>query len=392
MTTSSPGKDRVRNGLRDALKAVGAALVPFALLTAPAFAQKRSPPQVRLTPAVEIDLPGTVDSNSPAVWSADGSQLHVFTSVNGAVQQASGPTISELGSPTPVVWLAPPAGGAWMEAVVRDHDVLYGYYHNEVVSPDCGNNGKARPRIGAARSMDNGMTWEDLGVILESSEPSVCETTNLYDDGGVGDFSVMLDAPQNYVYVLYSAYGASLDEQGVSIARMPWAERDEPVGAMAVWQSGLWLPASMVSSPDGGSSAWVYPTGTPIYRARRSWHSADGLTDAFWGPSIHWNTYLRRYVMFLNHADSVDFHQEGIYVAFAAALDNPDGWSIPQRVMAGGRWYPQVLGLNPEAGTDKEAGQEARFYMSGHSSSVIRFDRPTGRAPCMLACTSPDGR
>ena len=33
--------------------------------------------------------------------------------------------------------------------------------------------------------------------------------------------------------------------------------------------------------------------------------------------------------MLLNHADSGDFHQEGICVAIAAALDNPDRWSIP---------------------------------------------------------------
>ena len=81
--------------------------------------------------------------------------------------------------------------------------------------------------------------------------------------------------------------------------------------------------------------------------------------------------------------------QEGIYVAFAAALDNPATWSIPQRVMAGGTWYPQVLGLNPDSGTDKEAGQEVRFYVSGHSSAVIRFDRPAIR-PCMLVCPSSD--
>ena len=361
-------------------KFVIGALVSFVFLTTLGVAQQRFPPHASLIPSPDMSLPGRVDSNSPAVWSADGSELQVFTSIDGGVQHASGPSIFSVGEPTPIAWMRPPLGGAWMESVVRDQDVLYGFYHNEVQALDCDNNGKAHPRIGAARSTDEGQTWEDLGTILESSEPSFCDTPNQYDDGGVGDFSVMLDAEQSYLYVLYSGYGPSLQGQGVLIARMPWADRDEPVGALAVWQGGLWLPATASTTPDGGTS-WAYPTGTPIYPVRRSWHSADGIVDAFWGPSVHWNTYLRQYVVLLNHADSGGFHQEGIYVAFAARLSDPGGWSVPQRVMTGGNWYPQVLGLVPGSGTDKEAGQDARFYVGGQSKSIIRFDKLPPSSP-----------
>jgi hypothetical protein len=364
------------------------------VLAVPLLAQQRLPPRfgVGLAPASAIDLSGPVDSNSPAVWSLDGSELQVFTSWGGAVQQASGATFARMGAPTPIAWFNQPLGGAWMEAVVRDRDVLYGYYHNEVPSPTCENDGKVRPRIGAARSTDQGETWQDLGVILESPEPSLCETTNEYNDGGVGDFSVMLDAQRNYLYVFYSSYSPSLGGQGVSVARMRWADRDQPVGALAVWQ-GLWLPARSMPTPDGASLSWVYPTGTPIYPARRSWHSADGVSDAFWGPSIHWNTYLRQYVLLLNRADSVAFDQEGIYIAFGSALDNPAGWSSPLRLMPGGSWYPQVLGLHSGSGTDRQAGHEARFFVSGHSDAVIRFERPE-RPPCevgLLPCNSSNG-
>ena len=350
------------------------ALISVAFPAMPAFAQQRLPPHATLIPAAEISLPGPADSNSPFVWNLDGSQVQVFTSIDGQVQQASGPTAFTVGTPTAVAWVLPPPGGSWMESVVRDQDVLYGYYHSEVTSPDCDNNGRVRPRIGAARSTDEGRTWEDLGVILESSELSFCDTPNQYDDGGVGDFSVILDADRTYLYVLYSAYGPSLASQGVSIARMAWADRDEPEGALAVWQSGLWLPASASTDSDG-ATAWTYPAGTPIYPARRSWHSADGIADAFWGPSIHWNTYLRQYVMLLNHTSTVAFNQEGIYVGFTARLDDPGSWTAPQKVLSGGGWYPEVLGLDPASGTDKEAGQEARFYMTGHSSALIRFER-----------------
>ena len=79
--------------------------------------------------------------------------------------------------------------------------------------------------------------------------------------------------------------------------------------------------------------------------------------------------------MLLNHTSTVAFNQEGIYVGFSARLDDPGSWTAPQKVLSGGGWYPEVLGLDPASGTDKEAGQEARFYMTGHSSALIRFER-----------------
>jgi hypothetical protein len=347
------------------------------LSTTPALAQL-APPHTQLVHANELSMSGPVDSNSPSVWSSDGSELHLFTSFAGSVQTATGPNLSSFGEPSPISWVRGPVGGTWMEAVVRDdQDVLYGYYHNEVPATDCTNDGKVRPQIGAARSTDDAATWEDLGVIVTSSEPSKCDTTNRYNDGGVGDFSVMLDPDRNYLYVFFSAYGPSLDGQGVSVARMAWADRDQPLGALAVWQGGLWLPASpvVVGDDEDAAVSWVYPTGSPIYQVTRSWHSDDGIADAFWGPSVHWNTYLQQYVMLLNRADSVSFNQEGIYIAFADSLDDPTGWSQPARLLAGGTWYPQVLGIEQSTGSDKQAGQEARFFVSGHSTAMIVFNR-----------------
>ena len=40
----------------------------------------------------------------------------------------------------------------------------------------------------------------------------------------------------------------------------------------------------------------------------------------FWGPAIHWNTYLEQYVMLLNRAKDDQFGQEGIYVSFSPTL------------------------------------------------------------------------
>jgi hypothetical protein len=44
-------------------------------------------------------------------------------------------------------------------------------------------------------------------------------------------------------------------------------------------------------------------------------------------------------------------------------------------LMHGGDWYPQVMGLESGRGTDKEAGDVARFFSGGRSSRLIRFGR-----------------
>lgn len=92
------------------------------------------------------------------------------------------------------------------------------------------------------------------------------------------------------------------------------------------------------------------------------------------GPSVHWNTAVQQYVMLLNRTQDDTFAQEGIYVSFAPSLDDPTRWSIPQRLLAGGRWYPQVIGLEIGEGTDKLAGGVARFFIGGalYASDPLR--------------------
>ena len=88
---------------------------------------------------------------------------------------------------------------------------------------------------------------------------------------------------------------------------------------------------------------------------------------------MHWNVYLGQYVMLLNHAKDTNWKQDGIYVSFNPRLDNPTGWSTPVKILSGGRWYPQVMGIEAGAGTDKVAGRWARFFMGGSSEHMIQF-------------------
>ena len=233
---------------------------------------------------------------------------------------------------------------------------------------------KVLPRIGAARSVDQGATWEPLGLVVEAPPRSYdCGTDNKYFVGGVGDFSVQLDRQSQDLYFFYSLYLRAQGQQGVGVARLAWADRDNPSGKIMIWRNRTWLPATGV----GGTNPqrWLYPVASPIFPAGGSWHDADALVDAFWGPSVHWNTYLSRYVMLLNRTKDVDFTQEGIYVSFGSSLEDPGQWSAPSKILNGGRWYPQVMGIETGTGTDKTAGEVARFYMSGESQDVIRFIR-----------------
>ena len=355
-----------------------AAAIALAHLSIPLGAQNGSAlPRVELRPAPLLELPGQVDSNSPAVWSRVGgrSLLFVMTSFSGQPSRAWGRDLATLGRAREIPLDSWPDGGIWMEAIVPDEDgTWYGYYHNETVANMCRRPDRVIPRLGAARSRDNGATWEPLGVILEAPPRTYdCTTDNAYFVGGVGDFSVMLDSESRDLYFFHSLYLRSVTEQGVGVARLAWADRDAPGGKISIWRNGVWLPAAAFGS--GEQPRWVYPAATPVFPAAESWHSNDAVVDAFWGPSVHWNTFLSRYVMLLNRARDVQYRQEGIYVSFAQSLENPRGWSTPVKIVDGGRWYPQILGLEQGSGTDKTAGEWARLYMMGTSHHVIRFLR-----------------
>jgi len=358
------------NRLPIAASAVAAAAVPRALLTA----------------ASPLLLPGSVDSNSPLVWDLHDGQRRLFalTSHSGQASVSSGPSLDRLGATTPITLLPHPGHGVWMEAVVSDEvETWYGYYHNEWPATACGRNDRFVPRIGAALSADRGASWKDLGIVIQATQSSTaCDSTNRYVIGGVGDVSVMLDASQQYLYIFYSQYQRQREAQGVAVARLLWADRDRPSGRVALWRNGTWEPNAgrreLVLSTPGTMRRrleWTYPAATPLVSTSQAWHDTDDKVDAFWGPAVHWNTALQQYVMLLNRAKDENYAQEGIYVSFAPTLDDPSLWSTPQKILTGGKWYPQVVGSTLGTGTDKLAGASARFFMSGRSDWMINFFR-----------------
>ncbi len=349
-------------------------LVLVVVAAVPSIRAAEPLPIIEIREAAPANLPGGqdatgrihgIDSNSPAEWDSDGS-LFLFTSSQQPFR-SSGSSIFNLSwpaLPVAIQYRADVRGGQWLEATYRAEDgMLYGWYHNEPPGL-CGSSSRlTAPRIGALVSRDDGLTWQNFGIILDAPAGSLyCGTQNYFFAGGNGDFSVILDQNKEYFYFFISTYHRQFGEQGVAVARMKFEDRDNPIGKVWKWRDGGWNEPGL-----GGRVMTTFP-------ALIDWHRTNA--NAYWGPAVHFNTHLNTYVMLLNHAIDRNWAQEGIYICFNNDLADPLGWSAPERLPLDQHlgWYPQVIGL--EAGeTDKIAGQVARLFVSGRSFWEVVFHR-----------------
>lgn len=337
--------------------------------------------EARLRPEREVRFPAQADGTSPAYWL--NNRLHLFTSVAWPLQLSVANTQFDEWE-TREVDITDLAGkGIWIEGAWLDDDgTLYGWYHHEpwgLYEESL----LTAPKIGAVVSYDGGRTIRDLGIVLETGDELNVEAQNGFFTGGHGDFSVILDRERKYFYFFFTNYGGPVASQGVVGARMAFSDRFDPVGKVRKYHDGDWTEPGV-----GGRM-------TPIFPVNRGWHHRD--PDAYWGPSVHWNTYLNCFVMLLNRAKGEPgWAQEGIYVSFASSLDQPDSWKHPGKLLDAAdlpgwsTFYPQVLGLEV-GGTDTLAGRTARFYVHGVSRWEIDFYSAKDAVPADPV-TPPDRR
>jgi hypothetical protein len=310
------------------------------------------------------DLPTRIDGNAPAFWHQ--GRLRLFSSIG--IPQMLSQADDQFGA-----WTSEIVSGrltehypVWVESAWMDDDgILFAWYHHEPQGL-CGETSSlTAPEIGAAISFDGGKTLEDLGIILKSGDLLNCDARNGFFAGGHGDFSVVPDRDHRYFYFIFSNYGGDAAEQGITVARMAFEDRFGPVGAVWKFRDGDWNEPGL-----GGRVTAIYP-------ALKSWEFADA--DSFWGPSVHWNTYLGKYVVLMNRACcSANWFQEGIYVSYIPNIGDPSGWGTPVKLLDGENigfrpgFYPQVMGLE-EGETDSVSGWYARLYIQGISKWEIIF-------------------
>ena len=321
------------------------------------------------------------DGNSPVFW-ARGA-IHVFTSTGEPLMvSVAGNQFTEWESErvdNSSIFHTP----LWVEAVYRYRGTLFAWYHHEPRNV-CGSAPLTAPKIGALISLDYGSSFTDLGIILESGHPADCTAKNGFFAGGHGDFSAVLDRERKYFYFFFTNYSGPRDEQGICMARLAWQDRFRPAGNVWKYFQGGW------DEPGLGGRC------TPLIPARVEWQRAD--TDSFWGPAVHYNTYLRRYVMLLNRACCAPgWPQEGIYISFNDASLDPGRWSAPVKLMDRKEigflpgYYPQVIGIQ-YGESDSLASQRARLYISGISDWEITFYRTAAPPPFLKAPPPPGNR
>ena len=338
-------------------------MIPSQILLALLCIATAFPQSVTITRAPRVELPPVIDGNSAAFWS-DGV-MHLFHST-GVPHISSGPDQFNLGSTREVIFDSTSHSPVWFEAVWRDQDgTLFLFYHHE---PElrCPGSNLTAPKIGAAISHDNGATVQDLGIVLESGDPIDCNAKNGFFSGGHGDASVILDREHKFFYFFFTNYAGATASQGVATARMAFEDRMAPAGKVQKFYMGQWNEPGL-----GGKLS-------PIFPANRAWQAKD--TDSPWGPSIHYNTHLDKYVILLNRSCcKPGWPQAGIDITFNSDLSDPFNWKPLQRILYPSSiirqpgYYPQILGLE-EGHSDHLAGQTSRLYLMGISDWEITFD------------------
>lgn len=317
---------------------------------------------VLLYPVEKTVLPTTIDGNSPSFWSEKG--FHLFTSTGNPEMISVAPSQEGPWESEHVDVSAQNHLPLWIESAWRDSDgTIFGWYHHEPGGV-C-SNGLTAPKIGAVVSYDNGKTITDLGIILESGETPNCDSENGFFAGGHGDFSVVPGPEGKYFYFFFTNYIGADEEQGIAMARLAFDDRFHPAGAVQKYYNGKWEEPGI-----GGRMTALFPADT-------NWQSSKA--DSFWGPSVHWNTELKQYVMLLNRACcDVGWPQYGIYMAFSKDLADPSTWTVPFRILEGKDiekrpgFYPQVVGMG-EGETDSVAGERAKLYVHGESNWELVF-------------------
>jgi hypothetical protein len=248
------------------------------------------------------------------------------------------------------------------------------------------------PHVGLARSVDNGRTWTDLGLVVsDGSFPITCDTPVRFFTGGVGDPSMAVDAEERWAYIAFTDYsGDDPATQGIQLARLAVADLDAPLAPDGTsrarrWWRGRWDGPGLQGRP-GAKLGQRWPEGpigraTPILAPARSWQQPDG--GGYWGPSLSWNAHVGAFMLLLNNVSGAKaFDADGNHLVWLPDMAAPTPvprtpirlTDLPNAPAPG--WYVQALGAPAMRGTSARTGQDARLFVGDRSTTVMRFGAP----------------
>jgi len=55
--------------------------------------------------------------------------------------------------------------------------------------------------------------------------------------------------------------------------------------------------------------------------------------NGYWGPSVHWNVDLQKYIVLMNRSKGGNYDPDGIYMTNTDTLENPRLWARPKRIV-----------------------------------------------------------
>lgn len=232
-------------------------------------------------------------------------------------------------------------GGAWLNSVFRlAGNKLIGFYHAEdhEFEGDPASRYVAWKSIACCFSADNGLHWQKERQILTSSRSKPQQPMW----GGCGDFCVVRDEKNRRWICFFQEHNLCM------------ASSEDPLGKPGTWRK--YYHGRFIEPGLGGRS-------TPI----------EGLeAHAGGNPSVHFNTYLKKWVMVWGTWEKSSTSPDSIWLSSSNDLLK---WSAPQVLVAaqGAQrcWYPTIIG-----DSDVSAGQKSLLcyaYFPDKSKSRRHF-------------------